>query len=127
MKHIGLVTVGQDAELFYTTDAKPIGSIRVWYKFGRDGSFQWLDLKLIGERAEKVVPMLKKSKRIEIVASDLHIEAYDKKGGQAKGFKLVGILDSFEFAERREDAPTADRRPLPGTAAFDAQDEEVPF
>ena len=79
MRLIGILQLGADAELFYSTQAKPIGSIRGWWKYGREDSFQWVDLKILGERAVKVVPMLTKGKRIMVIATDVHVETYERK------------------------------------------------
>ena len=134
MKIIGIMTVGEDAKLFYSQDGKAFGSVRGWWRHGRDKSFQWVDVKLL-RNAEKLVPMFTKGKRLSVIIGEPHVETYEKKGNEV-GTKLVGILDDFEFGSSRGDEEQEERpqaRPAPRQAAkapatgFDDMDDDLPF
>ena len=135
MKLIGILTIGEDARLYYSQDGKAFGSVRGWCRYGRDKSYQWVDVKLL-RNAEKLVPMFTKHKRLSVVIGDPHIETYEKKGGNEVGTKIVGILDDFEFADRKSDDDQEERpqtRPEPSrpvkapATGFDDMDDDLPF
>ena len=134
MKLCGIVTVGEDAKLFYNPAGKAMGSIRGWWTHGRERKFQWVDIKVL-RNAEQIVPMVTKNKRLLVFVSELHVETYEKKNSSEKGIKLVGILESFEFAERR--GAEADAPPPPPhdhkkaasepRTSFNDMDDDLPF
>lgn len=150
MNLIGLCRLGRDAEIRYTQSGAPVASFSAAFDFGRkdaDGKrpTQWIDLSLWGDRAEKVADMLTKGTRLMVVASDVHVETFERRDG-GQGSKLVARVDSFEFAGSRQDreqgdapapresgqAPARSERPARQAAPnraddFDAMDDDIPF
>lgn len=150
MKLIGLIRLGRDAELRYTQDGTQVATLAGAWNYGRkdqDGKrpTQWADLSIWGERAEKLAPYLTKGTQLLVHADDVHIETYE--GRNSPGAKLVGRVDSVEFAGSREGQATAPAaaprapapapqqrqapapRPAPsGASGFDDMDDDsIPF
>ncbi len=154
MKLIGLIRLGRDAEIRFANDGTPVATLAGAWNYGRkdaDGKrpTQWADLSLWGDRAEKLAPFLTKGAQLLVHADDVHIETYQGRNGE--GHKLVGRVDSVEFAgsreqsggqqqpqQQRQAAPAApqQRRPAPapapaqrsaGASGFDDMDDDIPF
>lgn len=109
MKLIGLVRLGRDAEVRYTGEGTAVANLAGAYNYGmKDGEgkrpTQWVDLTLWGQRAESLGEWLVKGQQFFVDASDVHVETYDKNDGGV-GVKLVGRIDSIEFA-----GPAPDRQ-----------------
>ena len=156
MKLIGLVRLGRDAETRYTSSGDPVCSFSGAFNYGRKGDdgrtpSQWVEFTLWGNRAESLAPYLLKGTQLFVVASDAHIEVFDKRDG-SQGAKLVARVDDVQFAGSRADreeggdqqrpaaapAPRA-AAPAPRAAApaqraapktgggFDDMDDDIPF
>lgn len=154
MKLIGLIRLGRDAELRYTQDGTPVATLAGAWNYGRkdqDGKrpTQWANLSIWGERAEKLQPYLTKGAQLLVHADDVHVETYEGRNGQ--GHKLVGRVDSVEFAGSRDQAgqgsapAPAPRAPAPapqqrqarpdrppvqgggGSTGFDDMEDDIPF
>jgi single-strand DNA-binding protein len=146
----GICRLGRDAEIRYTNDGTPVLNFSAAWNYGRKGDdgkrpSQWVELSLWGDRAEKLADFLKKGTAICVVASDVHVETFEKRDG-GTGAKLVGRVDSIEFAGSREEreeryaapapAPApAPKAPPPRSAprgnpsgtGFDSMDDDIPF
>lgn len=141
MKLIGLVRLGRDAETRFTSSGDAVCGFSGAFNYGRkdaDGRqpSQWVEFSLWGTRAEKLAEYLLKGTQLFIVASDVHVETYEKRDGSS-GTKLVAKVDDLQFAggrQEREEAPSprapapAPRHaaPKPGTS-FDDMDSDVTF
>lgn len=146
MKLIGLIRLGSDVELRYTNDGTPVAELRAAWNYGRKGDdgkrpTQWASLSLWGERAEKLAPYLLKGAQFLVHADDAHVETYQGRNGE--GHKLVGRVDTLEFAggdrqqggqapapAQRAAAPARAPAPAPkpnsGFDGFD-DDSDIPF
>ncbi len=154
MNLIGLVRLGRDAEVRYTTDGTPVCSFSGAWNYGRkdaDGKrpSQWVELTMWGERGEKISEYLLKGKQFFVIANEVHIETYQKRDNSGDGFKLVGKVESLEFTsggdgepQRQAPAPAPAYRPpaaahRPAAASqpprgrsgtgFDDMDDDIPF
>lgn len=152
MKLVGLIRLGRDAEIRYTGSGTPVATLSGAWNYGqKDGEgkrpTQWADLSLWGERAEKLTEYLLKGKQLFVVADDVHIQTFERNNGGGTGFKLVGRVDSIEFAGGQSDqggqqqgqqrqqapaarqaAPTQQRQAPPKTSTgFDDMDDDIPF
>lgn len=148
MKLIGLVRLGRDAESRYTANGDPVCSFSGAFNYGRkdgDGKqpSQWVEFALWGQRGEKLVEHLLKGTQLFVVASDAHVETYEKRDG-GTGVKLVARVDDLQFAGSRQEggsegqqrsaapAPAPQRQAQPAaksrpSTSFDDMDDEVPF
>lgn len=148
----GLCRLGRDAELRFTGDGTPVANFAAAFNYGRKGDdgqrpTQWVELSLWGDRAEKLEQYLTKGAALVIVANDVHVETFEKRDGSS-GAKLVGRVDSIEFAggrseerEQRDPArapmpapnstrstPAPARKPAGGTGTgFDDFEDSIPF
>ncbi len=151
MKLIGLIRLGRDAEVRYSQDGTPVAGLAGAWNYGRKGDdgkrpTQWADFSIWGDRAEKLAPFLQKGKQLMVVADDVHVETFEGRNGF--GAKLVGRVDSIEFAGDRQEgsqasapaaapraaapAPAPQQRQAPaprpgGATGFDDMDDDIPF
>lgn len=151
MKLIGLVRLGRDAETRFTQNGDAVCSFSGAFHYGRKGvgqqPSQWVEFALWGSRGEKLAEHLLKGTQLFIVASDVHVETYEKRDG-GTGVKLVARVDDLQFAGSRQDsgeqrtstpapaqrqaAPqrqaTGGRSSAPRTGTgFDDMDDDIPF
>jgi single-strand DNA-binding protein len=148
VKLIGLVRLGRDAETRYTQSGQVVTSFSGAFNYGRKGEdgrqpSQWVEFSLWGERGEKLVEHLLKGTQLFIVASDAHVETYEKRDG-GSGVKLVARVDDLQFAGSKADSGGGEQRapapaPAPRAAApaprpapkngggFDDMDDDIPF
>ena len=142
MKLIGLIRLGRDAELRFTASGEPVASVTGAWNYGKKGEdgrrpTQWVDLALWGKRAESLAPYLTKGSLVEVVASDVHIESFERRDGTS-GTKLVARIDDLEFAGQPREAaevPSPAPRPAPrqapapakGATGFEDMNDDVPW
>lgn len=137
MKLIGLVRLGRDAETRFTANGDAVCSFSGAFNYGRkvDGQqpSQWVEFSLWGQRGEKLAEHLLKGTQVFVVASEAHIETYEKRDG-GQGVKLVARVDDLQFAgsrqDREESAAPAPRQAAPQRQAKPASrddDFDVPF
>jgi single-strand DNA-binding protein len=148
MKLIGLVRLGRDAETRYTSTGDAVCGFSAAFNYGRKGDdgkqpSQWVEFSLWGQRAERLSEYLLKGTQLFVVASDVHVETYEKRDG-GSGVKLVARVDDLQFAgskadgggEQRQAAPApAPRAPAPAPrqaapktgTGFDDMDSDIPF
>lgn len=133
MKLIGVARLGQDAELRRTAGGTAVCNLSLAWNFGKKGDdgkrpSQWVEAALFGERAESLAPHLKKGTSLFVDLRDVHVETYPKRDG-GTGVKLVGAVDSLEFAGDRpslKDHPY-NRKRDPSPEDIEQADEEIPF
>lgn len=106
MKLIGLVRLGRDAETRFTQNGDAVCSFSGAFNYGRKGDgqqpSQWVEFALWGSRGEKLAEHLLKGTQLFIVASDVHVETYEKRDG-GTGVKLVARVDDLQFAGGRQE------------------------
>lgn len=142
----GLMRIGRDAEVRYLPSGQPVVTLSLAYNFGKkadDGNrpTQWVEAGFWGDYAAKAAPNLLKGTLIHAVLEDVHIEEYEKRGGE-QGFKLAARMQSFDFATPKGDgqrqqqapAPAASQapraRPAPPprpSSGFDDMSDDIPF
>ncbi|HJV52828.1 MAG TPA: single-stranded DNA-binding protein [Noviherbaspirillum sp.] len=149
---IGLARLGRDCEVRYLQDGTPVANLALAYNYGKKDDqgnrpTQWVEGVLWGDRAEKLGQYLVKGQQLNVHLSDLHIETYQKNDG-TQGVKLVGRVDTIEFAgsrpqqqgqpqqqassndyARETGRSSANTRPQPSRPApnFSDMDDDIPF
>jgi single-strand DNA-binding protein len=156
MKHIGMATLGRDAEMRRTPQGDSVVTLSLAVNFydksaENNRGTQWIRATLWGERGEKLVEYLTKGSRHCFTLSDLHMHKYTDKDGY-DAYSLEARVDDVELGPKREgggDAgggssgtSTGQRRPASGgsTSApsgsgggaskqtgFDDDDSDIPF
>lgn len=144
MKLVGVVRLGRDAQLRYTSSGDPVAGFSGAWNYGREGEdgrkpAQWVELSLWGKRASGLAPYLVKGQQVEVFCSDVHIETFEKRDG-SPGFKLVARVDDLELvgssrasggdaprAEAAEGAGAAGRGSSRAPTAFDELADDIPF
>jgi single-strand DNA-binding protein len=144
MKLIGLVRLGRDAETRFTQNGDAVCSFSGAFNYGRKGDgqqpSQWVEFALWGSRGEKLAEHLLKGTQLFIVASDVHVETYEKRDG-GTGVKLVARVDDLQFSGGRQEgseerqqrsAPAPQRQAPQGgarkpPAGHSDFDESIPF
>lgn len=120
MKLIGLIRLGGDAEMRYTSEGTPVATLSGAWNFGRkvDGKrpTQWAKFALWGERAESLQQYLLKGQQLFVVVGDVHVETYDKRDG-GQGFNLVGRIEDLQFAGGQQQAQGGAQAPAPAPRA----------
>ncbi|WP_245680673.1 single-stranded DNA-binding protein [Veronia pacifica] len=119
-----LCRLGSDAVLRTTPGGQQVANLSLAYSigYGENKQTQWIDGKLWGERASKLVPHLTKGKQLLIYANDLVTSTYDKRDG-AVGAKLKARIVDIEFTgDKRTAAPVNSSPEVP-----DWSDLKPPF
>lgn len=142
----GLVRIGRDAELRYTSDGTPVLGVALAFNYGKKGQdgrkpTQWVEASIWRQRAEALAPYLLKGTSVSVTVDDIHIETFQRSDG-GQGVKLVGVVSSIEFAgspqqaqQQTQAAPPQQpppRRPAAPAAApagnlADMDDDSIPF
>ena len=145
MKLIGVVRIGRDAEVRYTTAGDAIASFSGAFNYGRKGDdgkrpSQWVRFSLFGKRAEALSAYLVKGAQVFVTASEPHINEFAKKDGST-GVSFEARVDDIELiGARQERAEQPAERPMqsessaprraPAASAQarrDAFDDDIPF
>lgn len=136
MKLIGLCRLGRDAEIKYTDSGDPVANFSAAFDVGvkdSDGKrqSQWVKLALFGKRAEKLAGYLTKGKQLFIVAKDVQVRTFDKRGG-GTGVELRANVDDLEFAGPKDaDAAQSPAKhesaPHPYKQGIAGLDDDIPL
>lgn len=114
----GLFRLGRDVDLRYLPDGTAVGNLALVYNHGpkpKDGGYrasQWVEASIWNKQAEALAPYLLKGTRLDAVIEGVHIETFQK-GDGSQGVKLVGRVNSVEFAGG--DSNSAQAQPAPQT------------
>ena len=125
MLMIGMARLGNDPEVRYTPDGKPVMDMSLAFSYGRkvDGkqSSQWVSGTMWGDRCEKLRPYLSKGQLVFVSMTEPHIEEYKRRDGTT-GVSLRARVGELEFAGSRPEAQSQ-----PKASALDGLDDDVPF
>ena len=125
MLMIGMARLGNDPEVRYTPDGKPVMDMSLAFSYGRkvDGKqpSQWVSGTMWGDRCEKLRPYLSKGQLVFVSMTEPHIEEYKRKDGTT-GVSLRARVGELEFAGSRPEAQSQ-----PKASALDGLDDDVPF
>jgi single-strand DNA-binding protein len=104
MLMIGMARLGNDPEVRYTPDGKPVMDMSLAFSYGRkvDGKqpSQWVSGTMWGDRCEKLRPYLAKGQLVFVSMTEPHIEEYKRKDGTT-GVSLRARVGELEFAGSR--------------------------
>ena len=104
MLMIGMARLGNDPEVRYTPDGKPVMDMSLAFSYGRkvDGKqpSQWVSGTMWGDRCEKLRPYLSKGQLVFVSMTEPHIEEYKRKDGTT-GVSLRARIGELEFAGSR--------------------------
>ncbi len=128
---VGLVRIGNEPVIRYTSDSKPVLDLSLAYNYGRkgqDGKYptQWVNATLWGDRAEKLLPYLKKGNQIVVQLADLYLDTFTKKDG-TQGANLKARIAELQLVgggEKREEEPAPARTPA---KSFEDIESDIPF
>lgn len=138
MKLIGLVRLGRDAEIRSTSSGDSVCSFSGAFNFGKksDGNSQWVEFTLWGKRADSLAEYLLKGTQVFVVASEPHIQTYEKRDG-GSGVKLVAKVDDIQFAGGKSDGAQSEKpqrqaapqsKPAAKTnTGFDSMEDDIPW
>lgn len=129
--------VGQNAELNYTKDGKPVASFSLAIDNGKDRDGQkrpatWIKAVLWEKRAENLAPHIEKGKFV-IVSGPVATEQWISKENGSAQSKIVVTVREFTFGggsasgdgeERSAPRQAAQPNPAPGSPITD---EDIPF
>jgi single-strand DNA-binding protein len=122
----GLARLGNDPEVRYTPDGKPVMDMSLAFNYGRkvDGKqpSQWISATMWGDRCEKLRPYLTKGQLVFVSMTEPHIEEYKRKDGTT-GVSLRARVGELEFAGSR---PQEQAAPDKGRG-FDDMADDIPF
>lgn len=124
----GLVNIGNEPVVRYMPDGKAVLDLSLAYEYGRknqDGkrSTQWISASMFGDRAEKLMPYLKKGDQIMVVLDDIHIENFVKKDGTS-GTSLKAKINNVDLIRKKKEEPRAQQR---DEVTFDDIKDDIPF
>jgi single-strand DNA-binding protein len=127
MFNAGLVRIGNDPVVRYTSNNEPVIDLNLAYNYGRkdaSGKYptQWINATLWGPRAEKLGNFLQKGRQIFVVLTDLHLEQFTKKDG-GQGAALRARVSELQFAGEKVDKPVEPKK----TSGFNDLDDDIPF
>ena len=124
MLMIGMARLGNDPEVRYTPDGKPVMDMSLAFSYGRkvDGKqpSQWVSGTMWGDRCEKLRPYLSKGQLVFVSMTEPHIEEYKRKDGTT-GVSLRARVGELEFAGSRPEQKSEPK------SALDGLDDDVPF
>jgi single-strand DNA-binding protein len=117
MKHIGLATLGRDAELKQTNGGEPYAnlSLAVSYRDGKNRETQWISATLWGKQADALQPYLTKGSVHCFTLSDLHVTMKDGKA------YVNARCDSVELGPKKTESRPAQQ------AGGGVSDDDIPF
>jgi single-strand DNA-binding protein len=122
----GLARLGNDPEVRYTPDGKPVMDMSLAFNYGRkvDGKqpSQWISATMWGDRCEKLRPYLAKGQLVFVSMTEPHIEEYKRKDGTT-GVSLRARVGELEFAGSRPQEQAAPDR----GRGFDDMADDIPF
>ena len=122
----GLARLGNDPEVRYTPDGKPVMDMSLAFNYGRkvDGKqpSQWISATMWGDRCEKLRPYLGKGQLVFVSMTEPHIEEYKRKDGTT-GVSLRARVGELEFAGPRPQEQAAPER----SRGFDDLVDDIPF
>jgi single-strand DNA-binding protein len=124
--------IGNDAEVRYTADQKPITSWSVALRsgYGKSEKTNWVRCTMFGERGVKLAEYLKKGTQVA-VSGEVSLNEYTNKQGENKAslecnvgnLTLVGKRDTL--SEPKEAAKSNGYQPDP--TDFEAMEDSIPF
>ena len=124
MLMIGMARLGNDPEVRYTPDGKPVMDMSLAFSYGRkvDGKqpSQWVAVTMWGDRCEKLRPYLAKGQLVFVSMTEPHIEEYKRKDGTT-GVSLRARVGELEFAGSRPEKSGESK------GALDGLDDDLPF
>ena len=149
MKHIGMATLGRDAEIRYTPSGDAVANLSLAVNYydknaENNRATQWVNATLWGKQAEALAQYMVKGSRHCFTLSDMHVRTYDRNDG-GQGFSLEARVDSVELGPRQagsgdgggqqqERAPQQRQQPQQRQApqskpasGFDDMDDDIPF
>ena len=122
----GLARLGNDPEVRYTPDGKPVMDMSLAFNYGRkvDGKqpSQWISATMWGDRCEKLRPYLGKGQLVFVSMTEPHIEEYKRKDGTT-GVSLRARVGELEFAGSRPQEQASPER----SRGFDDLVDDIPF
>ena len=122
----GLARLGNEPEVRYTPDGKPVMDMSLAFNYGRkvDGKqpSQWISATMWGDRCEKLRPYLAKGQLMFVSLTEPHIEEYKRKDGTT-GVSLRARVGELEFAGPRPQEQAAPER----SRGFDDLADDIPF
>ena len=125
MLMIGMARLGNDPEVRYTPDGKPVMDMSLAFSYGRkvDGKqpSQWVAGTMWGDRCEKLRPYLAKGQLVFVSMTEPHIEEYKRKDGTT-GVSLRARVGELEFAGSRPEQKSGESK-----GALDGLDDDLPF
>ena len=122
---------GKDMEVRTTPNGKYIGSVGVCTRqgWGDNQRDTWVEVKLFGERAQKLAQYITKGAQITVQGQFTVEESNDKQSGE-KRQKLVCIADQIQLPPKGQSQPqvgqTAPVDPR-SSKANDDFDDDIPF
>jgi single-strand DNA-binding protein len=124
MLMIGMARLGNDPEVRYTPDGKPVMDMSLAFNYGRKVNgqqpSQWISATMWGDRCEKLKPYLSKGQLVFVSMTEPHIEEYKRKDGTT-GVSLRARVGELEFTGSRPDQKSEPK------SALDDLDDDVPF
>lgn len=124
---IGLARLGNEPEVRYTPDNKPVMDLSLAFSYGKRGvdgnrPTQWVSATMWGDRVPKLQPHLAKGQMLFVTLSEPHLEVFKKKDG-TEGTSMRARLNEMEFAG----APK-NEKPAPKAAqSIENLDDDIPF
>jgi single-strand DNA-binding protein len=122
MLMIGMARLGNDPEVRYTPDGKPVMDMSLAFNYGRKVNgqqpSQWISATMWGDRCEKLKPYLSKGQLVFVSMTEPHIEEYKRKDGTT-GVSLRARVGELEFAGSRPE-----QKSEPKSDPFD--DDDLP-
>jgi single-strand DNA-binding protein len=124
MLMIGMARLGNDPEVRYTPDGKPVMDMSLAFNYGRKVNgqqpSQWISATMWGDRCEKLKPYLSKGQLVFVSMTEPHIEEYKRKDGTT-GVSLRARIGELEFTGSRPEQKSEPK------SALDGLDDDVPF
>jgi single-strand DNA-binding protein len=116
----GLFRLCRDIELRQLPDGTAVGNLALVYNYGpkpKNGGYresQFVEASIWGKQAQTLAPYLLKGTRLDAVIDGVHVETFQK-GDGSQGVKLVGRVNSVEFAgdSKAEGQPATQAQPTP--------------
>jgi len=130
MLMIGMARLGNDPEVRYTPDGKPVMDMSLAFNYGRkvDGKqpSQWISATMWGDRCEKLRPYLTKGQLVFVSMTEPHIEEYKRKDGTT-GVSLRARVGELEFAGPRPGSQESEAPRAEKARGFDDLEDDIPF
>lgn len=126
MKMHGLVRIGNDPELRYSSSGMAILRLSLAYNYGKEKDTQWVNGTLFGKRAEALSQYLSKGQLIYAELTDVHVDIYKDKNDKER-VSVKAIVQEVGLTGKADEKPATTQAESPEQTNVADMADDIPF